>query len=78
MNLIGERIEILTSSDPTKVGRSGRVLMDTAKTLVVGSTRSAMRVEKQGAEFLLLDSGKVVKGLDIAGRPEDRLGRRAQ
>jgi RNase P/RNase MRP subunit p29 len=77
MNVIGERVTVLSSSDGTKVGRTGRVLLDTAKTLVIDSGMRSVRVEKSGAAFLLLDSGKVLTGSDIFGRLEDRLGRRS-
>ena len=76
MNVVGERVRVLASSDPTKVGRGGLVLMDTAKTLVLDSSGSTFRVEKSGAAFLLLGSGEVVTGSDIAGRLEDRIGRK--
>ncbi len=75
MNVIGERITVLSSSDGTKVGRTGRVLLDTAKTLVIESAGRTVRVEKSGAAFLLLDSGKVLTGSEVLGRVEDRLGR---
>jgi RNase P/RNase MRP subunit p29 len=77
MNVIGERVTVLSSSDGTKVGRTGRVLLDSAKTLVIESAGRSIRVEKSGAAFLLLDSGKVLTGPDIYGRLEDRLGRRS-
>ena len=78
MNVIGERAKVLSSSDPTKVGRTGRVLLDTAKTLVMESSGRTIRVEKSGAAFLLVDSGRVLTGSDISGRLEDRLGRRSR
>jgi len=77
MNVIGERVKVLSSTDGTKVGRTGRVLMDTANTLIVESAGRSIRVEKSKAAFLLLDSGKVLTSSDIHGRPEDRLGRRS-
>ena len=76
MNVIGERLTILTSPDPTKTGVTGRVLMETLNTLLVDSDGRTLRVEKQGSAFMLLNSGKVLTGLDIAGRLCDRLGRR--
>ncbi len=76
MNVIGERVKVLSSSDPTAAGRAGRVLLETAKTLVLDSAGHVVRVAKAGAAFQLLDSGAVVTGADIAGRLEDRLGRR--
>jgi RNase P/RNase MRP subunit p29 len=75
MNVIGERVTVLSSSDGSKVGRTGRVLLDTAKTLLIDSGGRSIMVEKSGAAFLLLDSGKVLTGSDIYGRLEDRLGR---
>jgi RNase P/RNase MRP subunit p29 len=75
MNVIGEKLTVLTSSDPTKQGRSGRVLLDTANTLILDEGGRAFRVEKAGAAFLIVGSGKVVIGDDIAGRLQDRVGR---
>ena len=76
MNVIGERLKVLISSDPTKKGRTGRVLLESANTLVIDSAGREIRVEKSGSAFLLLDSGRVVQGSDLAGRLEDRWGRR--
>ncbi len=75
MNVIGQRLTVLTSPDPTKVGITGRVLMETLNTLLLDSSGRALRVEKQGSAFMLLDTGKVLTGLDLAGRLQDRLGR---
>ena len=75
MNVIGEKLTVLTSSDPTKSGRSGRVLLETANTLLIDEGGRTLRVEKAGAAFLMMDSGKVVTGPDIAGRLQDRLGK---
>jgi RNase P/RNase MRP subunit p29 len=77
VNVIGEKLTILTSPDPTITGVSGRVLMETLNTLVLESTGRTLRVEKKGSAFMLLSSGKVLTGLDLAGRLQDRLGRRA-
>ncbi len=76
MNVIGQTITILTSPDPTKTGRSGRVVMETANTLVLDSEGRTIRVEKSGNAFMLHGSRKVLTGPDLAGRLEDRLGRR--
>ena len=76
MNIIGEKVTVVTSSDPTKSGRSGMVLLDTANTLLLDEGGRTFRVEKAGAAFLLMGSGKVVTGSDIAGRLQDRVRRR--
>ncbi len=76
MNVIGESLTVLSSADPTKAGVTGRVLLETLNTLVIDSGGRTLRVEKAGAAFMLVDSGKVVTGSDIAGRLQDRWGRR--
>ncbi len=77
MNVIGERLKIISSTDPTKVGRTGVVLLESAATLVIDSGGKTIRVEKHGLAFQLLNSGRVFTGADIAGRLQDRLGRAA-
>ena len=76
MNVIGERLTVLTSSDPTKVGMNGQVVLETAKTLLLDTGSKVVRVEKSGSAFLLNRSKKVVTGSDIEGRLQDRWGRR--
>lgn len=77
MNVIGERLTVLTSPDRTKKGRTGRVVLETANTLVIDTGGRLLRIEKSDSAFMLLDTGRAVKGSDIAGRLQDRLGRRA-
>jgi RNase P/RNase MRP subunit p29 len=72
MNVIGERLTVLSSTDPSKVGRTGIVLLDTAKTLVLDSNGIALRVEKTGNVFRVPGSNKVITGAEITGRLEDR------
>ncbi|HEY6283353.1 MAG TPA: ribonuclease P protein subunit [Nitrososphaerales archaeon] len=76
MNVIGERLTVLTSVDPTKVGMNGLVVLETAKTLLLDTGTRVVRVEKSRAAFLLNRSKKVVTGSDIEGRLQDRWGRR--
>jgi RNase P/RNase MRP subunit p29 len=76
VNVIGERLTVLSASDPTKKGITGRVLLETLNTLVVHSGGRTLRIEKAGSAFSLLDSGKIITGQDLAGRLQDRLGRK--
>ncbi len=77
MNVIGQRLTVLTSPDPTKTGRKGTVVLETANMLLIDSGTRVLRVEKAGSAFMLIDSGRVVTGPDIEGRLQDRLGRKA-
>jgi len=78
MNVIGERLTILRSTDPSKEGRTGIVLMDTARTLVLDSNGRTLRVEKAGNVFQVCSTKRVVQGPDISGRLEDRWGLRSK
>ncbi len=76
MSMIGNAITIASATDPTKVGRKGVVMTETAKTILLDVGGDSIRVEKHGVVFLISRSGEVVLGDDISGRPEDRLGGR--
>jgi RNase P/RNase MRP subunit p29 len=75
VNVIGERLKVLSASDPTLTGRTGMVVLETANTVVLDSLGRNLRVPKAGTAFMVLGSGKVVAGKDIAGRLQDRLAR---
>lgn len=77
MNFIGEKIKVLASTDPTIVGKTGRVVLETANTLTLDSLGKNVRIGKTGVSFMLIGSGRVVAGSDIAGRLQDRLGKRS-
>ncbi len=76
MNVIGERLTVLTSHDPTMTGVTGRVLVETLNTLLLDSSGRTLRVEKNGSAFMLAGSGRILTGTDLAGRLQDRLGRK--
>ncbi len=76
MNVIGERLKVLTSPDPSMAGRSGRVLLESANTLLLEDAGRTVRVVKAGAAFMIMGSGKILTGSDLAGRLQDRIGRR--
>lgn len=78
MNVIGERLSVVESTDPSKVGIEGVVLLDTAKTLVLESEGRTLRVEKAGCTFLMAGWSRVVPGSNILGRFEDRCGGRSK
>ena len=76
MNLVGEKLKVLTSPDPTKSGLTGTVLLETANMLLLDMGRKTVKVEKERSAFMISRSGEVLTGLDISGRLQDRLGRR--
>jgi len=78
MNVIGERLTILRSTDPSKEGRKGIVLLDTARTLVLDSNGRTLRVEKAGNVFQVCGTRRIVLDSEISGRLEDRWGLRSR
>jgi RNase P/RNase MRP subunit p29 len=76
MNVIGERVTVVRAKDPAKEGRKGEIVLETANTVLIETDGHKFRVEKGGTVFQVRDSKKVIMGQDIAGRLEDRLGRK--
>lgn len=77
MTVIGEEVKLLSASDPTLAGKTGTVVLETARTLVLRSMGRNLRIQKQGTALMLMSTGRIVAGLDIAGRLQDRIGRRS-
>ena len=77
MNVLGLNLIVLASTDHSKVGRTGTVVLDTSKTLILSSAGGPFRVEKAGNVFRDCDSKSVFSGADITGRLEDRWGLRS-
>ncbi len=76
--LIGLRVSVIGSKDPSLTGVSGTVVDETANMLVVSTTGSARRkmIPKMISRFsFLIPEEVVVEGSDIALSPEERLKR---
>lgn len=73
---LGETVTVFDSKDPGKKGRKGEVVMETAKTLLLQTSRGRITVEKLGAVFVVAATGDVLSGDDLYGRLQDRLGER--
>ncbi len=73
MNIIGEQATILKAADPSKNGRKGQVVLETANTVLLSSGTRRFTVEKKGTVFLLDGTARPVIGDDLKGRLEDRL-----
>jgi len=82
--LIGLKVEIVSSSDSSQVGRSGKVVDETRNMLFIenGSTGKVMKITKDGAVFEFdCDGGNgktSLAGRDIRYRPEDRIKKSRQ
>ena len=73
---IGSTMNIVESTDPTLVGRTGLVLDETKNTLVMLEKDSTLRIGKAGITFSLDNSNVVVQGALVGQRPEDRTNRK--
>ncbi|HXW36882.1 MAG TPA: ribonuclease P protein subunit [Nitrososphaerales archaeon] len=73
MNIVGSTVTVVGSTDPTKVGVRGEVLIDSAKTILIESEGGRITVEKKGSVLQVQGTRDVVVGLDLMGRQEDRL-----
>jgi len=73
MSLIGESVTIVKSPDLGFEGRRGRVVLETANTLLIADGGLRFTVAKKGVSLRLGRSGETVEGDSISGRLEDRL-----
>ena len=73
MNLIGQAVAIISSTDHTQAGRKGDVVLETARTLLVRSGSRTVMVPKLGSVLMLKASGDIVNCGEIVGRLEERL-----
>jgi len=75
--LIGLKVEILSSTHPGYIGMSGRVVDETKRMLVIEIAGADKKVPKAGCVFEFDDAGRKerVEGSEIEFRPEDRVKR---
>ena len=72
MNIIGQSMTVIDSTDPTKKGKEGIVVLETAKMLHLESGGRILMVEKKGSIFRLSGTEELVDGVQLAGRLQDR------
>lgn len=76
MPLLGHDLNVVSSSDPTLVGRNGVVVAETMRTIVIEQQGRRSRLAKDVIRFTIDDSDAVIDGSQIGQRPEDRIHRR--
>jgi ribonuclease P protein subunit POP4 len=73
-NLVGRRVRVISSTDPTQIGMQGKVVDETSHTLTISSGLGKRVVPKTISTFAFyLPEEAVVVGSEIALSPEDRL-----
>ena len=73
---IGTTLNVVESTDPTLVGRSGIVLDETKNTLVLIEGDAQVTLGKAAITFTLDDSDVIIQGALVGQRPEDRTHRK--
>ena len=73
---IGTALNVVGSSDPTLVGRSGIVLDETKNTLVLLDGDARVTLGKAAITFTIDNSDVVIQGAFVGQRPEDRTQRK--
>jgi translation initiation factor 1 len=73
---IGTTLNVVGSSDPTLVGRSGIVLNETKNTLVLLDGDAHVTLGKAAITFTIDNSDVVIQGAFVGQRPEDRTHRK--
>ena len=73
---IGTTLNVVDSSDPTLLGRSGIVLDETKNTLVLLEGDSRVTFGKAAITFTIDNSDVVIQGALVGQRPEARTHRK--
>ncbi len=71
--LIGEEIEVLHSQNESNRGIKGKVVDETKFTLVVQQGGKRKILLKNTITFQLVKTGLIIKGNQVAQRPEERI-----
>ena len=69
--IIGKKMEVIESSNKDLVGIHGKVVDETKNAIVVAAEGERKTILKKGSTFKI--GSEVVKGDEIAVRPEDRV-----
>tara|TARA_B100000035_G_scaffold275288_1_gene252181 strand:+ start:151 stop:408 length:258 start_codon:yes stop_codon:yes gene_type:complete len=72
---LGQLLTVVSSTDPTLVGRSGNVIDETQKTVTIIENGHERLLGKASIEFTLNDGTTVLTGASLRQRPEDRMSR---
>jgi ribonuclease P protein subunit POP4 len=79
--LIGLEVEIDCSTNPSLIGRSGKVVDETRNTFLLETKRIVLRIPKSNTSliFTLPDGQKVrIAGSILISQPENRISKRMQ
>ena len=71
--LIGEEIEIIHSQNSSNLGIKGKVVDETKLTLVIQQGEKKKTLLKNNLTFKLVRTGLIIKGSQVAQRPEERI-----
>jgi len=74
VDLIGAKIIILSYPDPSLLNKTGVIIDETYKTLVVSFDKRKVRLLKENGIYAINFKGRffVVSGIKLVGKPEKR------
>jgi RNase P/RNase MRP subunit p29 len=73
--IIGEKVKVVASSDPTQIGFRGSVVLETFGTFLLRLESKTVRLQKKGVVLQLAGTKDLVRGDEMEGRLQDRIGR---
>ncbi|MHA1754781.1 MAG: ribonuclease P protein component 1 [Candidatus Odinarchaeia archaeon] len=75
INLIGKKIKIINSSDPSLIGLTGIIKDETRNMLMINVENRMVKIPKKIVQLKIEINGEKmeVNGIRILGRPDERL-----
>ena len=69
--LIGKQIKVIKSTSKEQTGKTGKIIDETLKTIIIETPEKEVKLPKKDCTFLI--EGIEIQGKEILYRPEDRI-----
>ena len=71
--LVGEEVVVVNSTNPSIKGLVGEIIDETRNTLSLKTNKGVKKLLKSSITLKSKKSNKIIKGINILKKPEDRL-----
>ena len=71
---LSRKLEVIDSTDPTLVGISGVVMVETKRSIIIQTSNNEITMAKDTIRFTIEE--EEINGSKVGQRPEERIGKR--
>jgi RNase P/RNase MRP subunit p29 len=74
-DLIGQKVSVVKSNDKGQAGVTGSVVLESMNMLLIDNGRRKLSIPKAGTVLRLESTRELLRGDELVGRIEDRIGK---